>query len=419
MSRSKSVLIVGGGIIGLCTAYYAIRRGHRVTILERGEPGHDSCAIGSAGMIVPSHFVPLAAPGMVGLGIRMMWNPESPFYIRPRLNFELANWGFKFCRAATRSHVERSAPLLRDLSLASRRCFEELDSALGGELGLVKRGLLMLCRSEHSLREETEAAHKARSLGIPAQILTPVETAELEPGIRMNILGSVYYPQDCHLHPQRLLASLTRAIENHGARLLCSTEVIGWSVRNGRIQAVKTRQGEISADEYVLAGGSWSPQIARGLGIRLPMQAGKGYSFTLPDPKSIPGICAILTEARVAVTPLETGLRFGGTMEIAGLDLSINQRRVNGIIKSIPTYFPDFNPDDFTNLPVWCGLRPCSPDGLPYLGRVASYQNLSLATGHAMMGLSLGPITGKLMTEILSDEKPAIDLSLLNPNRYR
>src|SRR4051794_40286062 len=186
---TKSILIVGGGVIGLSTAYYCLQRGHRVTIVERGAPDHNCCCQGNAGMIVPSHFVPLAAPGMVSLGLRMMWNPESPFYIRPRFNSELLSWAWKFCRAANLAHVERAAPLLCDLSLASRRCFEELEPLFGNELGLVKKGLLMLCKDERTLAEEAHGAEKAHALGIPAEVLTPEQTAQVEPGIRMDVAG--------------------------------------------------------------------------------------------------------------------------------------------------------------------------------------------------------------------------------------
>jgi D-amino-acid dehydrogenase len=168
----------------------------------------------------------------------------------------------------------------------------------------------------------------------------------------------------------------------------------------------------------VIAGGAWTPELTRTLGVRVLMQAGKGYSLTLPAPRQLPEVCSILTEARVAVTPMGDSLRFAGTMEITGLDTSVNPRRVRGIVQSVPHYFPAFRPEDFRDVPVWRGLRPCSPDGLPYLGRFAAFSNLSLASGHAMMGLSLGPVTGKLMAELLSDEPPSLDLVLLRPDRY-
>ncbi len=418
MSKSKSVLIVGGGVIGLCTAYYAMQRGHRITLVERGAPDHDGCSLGNAGMIVPSHFTPLAAPGMVAYGLRVMWNPESPFYVRPRLSLDLMRWGWQFWRAANAAHVARSAPLLRDLNLESRRCYEELALRSDNAFGLVQKGLLMLCKTERTLHEEAELVEKASQLGLRAEVLNARQTAERDPGVTMDVAGSVYFAQDCHLTPQKFVAELTRALEEGGATFHWSTEVTGWRVGAGRIEAVQTTKGELTADEYVLAGGAWSPPLVRGLHLNLPMQAGKGYSITLPEPRQQPELCSIFTEARVAVTPMGNTLRFGGTMEITGLDESINPARVNGILKSIPNYFPAFSAEEFRDLPVWRGLRPCSPDGLPYIGRFGRYANLSAATGHAMMGLSLGPITGKLMSELLSDEKPSLVLQALSPDRY-
>jgi len=415
---ARHLLIAGGGVIGLCTAYYAIHKGLRVTIVERGAPDHDSCSLGNAGMVVPSHFAPLAAPGAMALALKWMWNPESPFSVRPRLSGDLLDWGWKFMRAANAAHVARSAPLLRDLHLASRACFEQLSARYGNEFGLVRKGLLMLCRTQHALDEEAATAEQARRLGIPAEVLDPGQTAALDPGVRMDIVGSVHFPKDCHFSPQRFMNCLTRESAQAGVEFAWNTEVIGWHTRGTRIEAIRTDQGDISADEYVLACGSWTSVAARELQCRLPMQAGKGYSLTLVQPRRIPTLCSICTEARVAVTPMGSSLRFGGTMEITGLDESINMSRVRGIIKVIPQYFPDFSPDDFDAIPPWRGLRPCSPDGMPYVGRTGRYVNLIVATGHAMMGMSLGPITGKLAAETATGEPPSIDISQLNPDRY-
>jgi D-amino-acid dehydrogenase len=330
----------------------------------------------------------------------------------------LLSWGWKFWRAANAAHVQRAAPLLRDLHLASRACFEELAAGTGPDFGLATRGLLMLCESPHALEEEAQTAARARQLGLPAEVLDAPQTARLEPGVRMNIAGAVFFPKDCHLNPERFLAALTAQLTRSNAKFEWNAEVTGWRTRDQRIDAVRTARGEFQADEYVLCGGATSSALARRLGLSLPMQAGKGYSLTLSQPRQSPSLCCILAEARVAVTPLDTGLRFGGTMEIAGDDDRINPVRVRGIIQSIPRYFPNFTADDFRDVPVWRGLRPCSPDGLPYLGRTARYENLLIATGHAMMGLSLGPITGRLMAEMLSGETPSLDLSLLSPDRY-
>jgi len=416
----RRLLIIGGGIIGLATAHYCNRRGWAVTVVERRGAQRDGCSFQNAGMIVPSHFIPLAAPGMVALGLKWMGNPESPFYIQPRASLELLDWLWKFWRAATPQRVARAAPLLRDLSFASRALYEELAAATDNDFGLVQKGLLMLCRTPHGLAEEAKTAAQAVALGIPARVLDARQTAELDPNVRMSIAGSVYYPKDCHLQPDRLLAGLQSRLTAAGVQFLWDSEVTGW--RTGpdrRIHTVRLADGrELVAEEYVLCGGSWSPGLVRDLGLKLPLQAGKGYSLTLPRPRQLPQICAIFTEARMAVTPLNGALRFGGTLEISGLNETINPARVRGIINAVPGYYPDFAPADFDGLQPWRGLRPCSPDGLPYLGRTAKYANLTLATGHAMMGMSLGPVTGSLVAEIISGVPPRIDLSLLSPDRH-
>ncbi len=417
---SQRVLIVGGGVVGLSTAYYGARRGFAVTVVERKPEERDGCSLVNAGMVVPSHFVPLAAPGAVALALKWMWNPASPFYLKPRLDADLLRWGFRFWRAANAGHVHQAAPLLRDLQLASRACYEEFAALPGVNFGLVKKGLLMLCREPHALEEETKTAEQARALGIPAEVLDAQQTAALDPGARMDIAGAVYYPKDCHLTPQRFMAALQSQIGQLGGKFVWGSEALDWSIENQcRVRAIKiSGGGEIEADEFVLCGGSWSPQLAQRLNLNIPIQAGKGYSLTLPLPRRLPQLCSILTEARVAVTPMDGTLRVAGTMEIAGLNEAINPARVRGIIHSFCRYFPEFRPEDFDGLAPASGLRPCSPDGLPYVGRTQKFENLSLATGHAMMGLSLGPVTGRLMAEILSGEKTATDIALLSPDRY-
>ena len=408
----KRVIIIGAGVIGLCSAYYATRKGHKVTVVDARPADYEGCSFGNAGMVVPSHFVPLAAPGMVALGLKWMWNPESPLYIKPSLNPALLSWGYKFWRAATPEHVRRSAPLLRDLSFASRELFEELSRE--DDFGLVQRGLLMLCKTEHALEEESKNAERARALGVPAETLSAKKTAELDPGARLDIAGSVFFPKDCHLSPNRFMTQIRQRLQNLGVEFQWGTKVYNFAHEGSEIRSA----GDFEGEEFVIAGGSWSPELANNLGLSIPMQAGKGYSLTLPRPRQLPQICHILCEARVAVTPMGPNLRFGGTMEIAGLNENINSVRVQGIIKSAGNYYPEFTPEDFAAIKPWCGLRPCSPDGLPYIGRARQYKNLTIATGHAMMGLSLGPITGQLVSEILSEEKPSHDLMLLNPNRY-
>jgi D-amino-acid dehydrogenase len=418
MANSPHVVICGAGVIGLCSAYYLRQRGFAVTIVDRHAADRDGCSFGNAGMIVPSHFVPLAAPGMVALGLKWMFNPKSPFYVRPRLSTELVGWGLRFMQACNAGHVERAAPLLRDLNLASRERYVQLAATLPDDFGLVPRGLLMLCREARTLDHEAEFATRARTLGVPAEVCSPARAAELDPGVRMSIAGAIYFPQDAHLSPARFVAALTRALVAAGVNFRWQTEITGWHTAGARIAAARTPAGDLPADEFVLAGGAWSPAMVRGLRVSLPMQAGKGYSLTLPRPRQLPELCSIFTEARVAVTPMGSTLRIGGTMEVVGLDESIQRNRVEGIIEAVPGYFPDFTPDDFRDVPAWRGLRPCSPDGLPYLGRFGAYRNLVAATGHAMMGLSLAPITGQLVGEIIAGEPPSHPLAQLSPDRY-
>lgn len=414
----KNVVIIGGGVIGLSTAYYCAKRGHRVTLIDRNPEQRDGCSFGNAGMVVPSHFVPLAAPGAVSTAFKWMFNPESPLYIKPRLDWDLMSWGWKFMRAANARHVERSAPLIRDLSFASRACFEELESLPNNDFGLVKKGLVMLCKTQHGLDDEAKYAAQANALGVPAEVLDAKALAKLDPTVTMDVAGGVYFPKDCHLSPNRFMAGLKRQCETLGVKFSWEDKVRWLWCEEKEVAFIRTTKGEHHFDELVLSGGSWTPYLAEVLGLKLPMQAGKGYSLTMAKPRELPQLCSIFTEARVAVTPMGDTLRFGGTMEIAGLNEDINPVRVQGIIKAVPMYFPKFTPDDFANIQPWRGLRPCSPDGMPYLGRTAKFTNLTIATGHAMMGLSLGPITGKLVSEIISGEKPSLDLTLLNPDRY-
>lgn len=417
---SRRIVIVGGGVIGLCAAFYSAQRGFKVTVVERQPAQRDGCSFGNAGMVVPSHFVPLAAPGAVALALKWMWNPSSPFYLQPRLDRELIDWSFKFWRAANAGHVRRAGPLLRDLALASRALFEELSQLPLPDFGLVKKGLLMLCLEQHTLEEEAKTAEQARALGIPAEILDAKGTAALDPGASLKIAGAVYFPKDCHLTPGLFMAALQAQLERLEVEFLWNEEVVEWKIESGRrIRAVLLGDGRaIEADEFALCGGVWSTGAARMLGLNIPIQAGKGYSLTLTEPRQLPQLCSILTEARVAVTPMGKTLRVGGTMEIAGLNHELNHLRVRGVVDSFCRYFPAFSAADFAGIQPWCGLRPCSPDGLPYVGRTAKFLNLSIAAGHSMMGLTLGPVTGKLISEIISAEKPSLDIAQLSPERY-
>lgn len=417
VNTRKNIVIVGGGIIGLSTAYAALHEGSQVTVVDRISNSGDNCSLGNAGMIVPSHFIPLAAPGSFGNAIKWMMDPESPFQVKPRMSWDLMKWGLRFFLASTETQVGQAAPLLRDLSFASRDLYLQWSDS-GIDCSLAKKGLLMLCKSEVAMVEESEIAHRARDLGIPAKTLNATETYALDPNVTMNIAGSVYYPKDCHLDPSQLLSSLKAKIIALGGKIQHDCLVTGWKTKNQSIIALETKHGEIEADEFVLSGGVWSEGLVKMLKLQLPLQPGKGYSLTLPNPIELPNVCSILCEAKVAVTPIGSGLRFGGTMQIGELNQSIDPRRVNGILKSIPCYMPRFRVQHFEGIQPWCGLRPVSPDGLPYIGRTNAWKNLTIAAGHAMMGISLGPITGELVNHVLHGRSTKINIERLSPDRY-
>jgi D-amino-acid dehydrogenase len=424
--------IIGSGVIGLFSAYYLSKQGYEVTIIERSN-GDDGCSTGNAGMIVPSHFIPLAVPGMIEKGIKWMFNSESPFYVKPRLNLDLLSWGLKFYQAANKKQVERAMPALRDISLLSKALYQDLAKTPDLDFAFEEKGLMMLCKTEHHFDEEIEVAQQANELGLKTKILSTKELHEFEPEVKPDVAGAIFYEGDAHLYPNQLVKNLKKHLENIGVKFYYNTEVTGFELEKNEIKKINIRQivgnliqnrtanlSELNTENIVIATGSWSPLLADMLNIGLPMQAGKGYSVTYEQNQGKKlNIPSILLEARVAITPMSDNLiRFGGTMEIGGLNDQINMNRVRGIIKAVPNYFPDYQIDIPQKEQIWHGLRPCSPDGLPYIGRTNKYKNLIIASGHAMMGLSLAPATGKLVQEIIDNQKNSIEIDLYKPERY-
>jgi len=414
--KKDQVVIVGGGVIGLCSAYYALKRGFSVTVIEREAAGGDNGSIGNAGMIVPSHFTPLAAPGMISKGLRWMSNPESPFYVRPRVNLDLMRWGWLFYRHSTERHVAASRELLRDLNFESRRLFAELSDE--GNYGLAMRGLLMLCKTAKGLHEEAEVSKAANEIGLKAQVIDAATAAKLDPSVTMDIAGAVYFPEDCHLDPARFMAAMRQRVSDLGGVFESGVEIEGIETRNGEVVIVSGNGRKFEGKQFVLAGGSWTPALLALVGVKLPLQAGKGCSLTLPAPPELPQLCSIFAEAKVAITPMGNSLRFGGTMGASGLDLSINPARVRGIAKSVHAYFPKFSECDFEGVKPWAGLRPVSPDGIPYLGKVRGVSNLIAASGHAMMGLSLAPVSGRLVADLLAGDPPFRPIDAMDVGRF-
>lgn len=414
MSR---VVIVGGGIIGLFTAYYMSEEGFEVSILDKGDLS-DGCSIGNAGMIVPSHIVPLASPGIIGKGLKWMLSSTSPFYIHPRLDRRLIQWCLLFYKAATKKHVAYSIPYLKNISLLSKSLYLNLaDEHNTEDLGLEEKGLLMLHKTEKVARDEIEFAHLAREHGLETEILSGHDVQALEPDLQMDVLGGIYFPGDAHLNPAKLNSFLVRYLEKKGVKIVRNVEVLDFAFSGRSVNRVVTSKGDYPADYLTVCAGSWSSLLAKKLRLNLPLLGGKGYSF-LADNKPAIRHPAILTEGKVAVTPFGDKVRFGGTMEITSTNGKINMQRVKGIHESIRRYYGDFECPYPEEQKVWSGLRPCSPDGLPYIGFTERWNNVLFGTGHSMMGISLGPATGKILTEQILNRKAEVLVDAFSPDRY-
>jgi D-amino-acid dehydrogenase len=410
-------VVIGGGIIGLSSAYYLQKSGWEVTILDKTDLS-DSCSYGNLGMIVPSHFVPLAAPGMISQGFRWMLNSKSPFYVKPALSPNLISWGLKFIKSATPRNVENAASFLLNLNLYSKRLYEEWQKEPGFDFALENKGILMYYKTEKVAEEEVHLAEKARSMGLDAVPLNKEEVQALEPETELDILGAVHYRCDSHLYPNKLIPQLLKHLKSAGVNIQGSNAVKQIITEKGKIKKVVAEKGEYEADVVVMAGGSWLPQLAKMAQLPIPLMPGKGYSFTYDQPQKKLNVPAILCEARVAITPMNGHMRYGGTMEIAPVNNKINLNRVEGIVESIPKYFPGIKLEVPQEKDIWFGFRPCSPDGLPYMGRTTKLNNLIIAGGHAMMGLSLGPATGKIVADLANGQKPEVEISAFNPERF-
>lgn len=412
------VHIIGGGIIGLSAAWYLRKEGFEVTVIE-AQDLQEGTSHGNAGMIVPSHFIPLAAPGVIAKGIKWMFSRKSPFYIKPRLSLELVEWLWTFYRSCSHDHVERAMPVLRDYNLWSRQLYSELASHPDFSFCFEQKGILMLFKDAKTEAEEFELADQAAELGLEAQKLSAAATQALEPGLRLDIRGSVYFPGDAHLYPNLLIRQLTAALQSQGVEFLTGAEVTRFDALNGKISRLQLSTGQVvPVERVVLAAGSWSAGLMKKLGLKLLLQDGKGYSVTLSSPEKRPGIPALLSEAKVAVTPMGDDLRIGGTLEISNFSPQVDRLRFQGIMESLPRYYPELHPGVQDLSTVWHGYRPCSPDGLPYMGFSQKYDNLLVATGHAMMGLSLGPATGRMVADLMIGKQPEVKLDLFDPARF-
>ena len=411
----KKVVVIGGGVVGLCSAYYLSQEGHEVTIVDKGALNSGASHV-NAGYLTPSHIIPMAAPGMALKGFKWMFKPSSPFYIKPRLDKELIRWGIQFIKSCTPSHVQRSISTILEINLLSKELFLEMQKSQHFNFHLETKGLLMAFKTSHAEKEEAEVVAQAKDLGLKIDQLSPEEVLKKQPGTSMDIAGAFWYESDAHSTPELFMQNLITLLTESGVNFVLEQEVTNFKLKNSKIQSVVTTRQDLKADEVVVASGAWSELLLKQFEIQLSVQAGKGYRLNLNKPTGI-SLPAILLEAKVAVTPMQGFTRFGGTMELSGINHKINSKRVTAIARAAKDYYPQvlIPQEELAN--VKCGLRPLSPDGLPFIGRHSKCNNLVLATGHSMMGWSLGPATGKLVTELISNQNTTISIDRFTPER--
>lgn len=412
---SKNVVVIGGGIMGLSSAYYLQKEGHNVTVIDQSNMDAGASYV-NAGYLSPSHLIPLSAPGVMKKGLKWMFNPARPLYIKPRLDLDFLRWSWAFNKSCNQKHVEKAAPVIRDISVLSQELMTDIKKGDGFTFHYDKKGLFMLCQTEKMLEEEVRIAEYAKELGLVAKEVNKEEIKQMEPNTKINAIGAAYFECDHHSTPREFMTELKTHLTNSGVKIFNNEKVEDIEVKKGKIDSVKTEKQIFNIDEVVMAAGSWTGLLTKNLGIKILLQAGKGYRINTENETGIT-IPAILAEAKAAVTPMNGFTRFAGTMEIAGINHNINKVRVDAIAEAATQYYPEIKLTQVEKEKAACGLRPVSPDGLPYIGRSQKCSNLTVATGHAMMGWSMSTATGKLVSEIISEQKLSLDINPFNPDR--
>lgn len=414
----KHVIVIGGGIVGLSSAYYLQQSGHSVTVIDKSD-FTDNCSYGNAGYVCPSHFIPLAAPGMVRKGLKWMFNPQSPFYIQPSLNRSLIDWGLKFARSANARHVRSSAIPLRDIALLSQEEYKKWAGTPGFDFAYEHKGLLEIFQTRAMAEHAEHIVQQAGSLGLEASLLDAAALQQLEPDTTINAIGAILFKCDAHLYPNKLMQGLLSQLKQHGVKLVSGTTVTGFEKNGASIKRVLTPDAYFDTHMVVIATGAWSREMAAMVNTKIPLMPGRGYSVTLENAPYRLHHPAVLAEGRVAITPMDGNkIRFGGTMEIVPVHTPPRYQRVQGILNAVKRFFPEFDIPMPAPEKLWYGYRPCSADGLPYIGKIKRYNNVVIATGHSMLGLSLGAGTGKLVSEVINGEKSSISLAPFAVERF-
>lgn len=414
MLEATDVIIVGGGVIGICIAYYLAKRGAGVFLIEKDQIGW-GCSYGNAGLITPSHSLPLPAPGAIKEVCKWMLQEDSPLLLRARLDWGLFTWLIRFAAKCRQESLNRTIPILRELSLASLELFKDLIAIEDLSFQYEQRGILSVYTTEKGFEKGRLESEMLRMQGFEPKILDGNQARKLEPTLRKCVIGGIYYAGDAHGDCYQFTSKMCRVIQSLGAKVWENTQVTRIVPKEDNIH-VFTKEATFCGKFLVLATGSWTPEIIGPLRVRIPIQPGKGYSLSSSAVVASPKIPVMNAARRVVITPFGDRLRFAGTMEFAGMDFTLNERRVNTLLHAgMEIMDVDVS---LCNSERWCGLRPCTPDGLPVVGRIPHHPQIFIATGHAMLGYTLGPVTGKLVSEMISGSRTSIDTSALRIDRF-
>jgi D-amino-acid dehydrogenase len=405
-------MIIGGGVIGTACAYYLSRSAWQVTVIEQSTFGSGS-SHGNCGLVCPSHILPLAEPGMVSKAVSSLFQKNSPFSIKFRLDPALWSWMIHFAMRCNRHDMLDAGRGIQPLLDSSLQLYRELIQNESLDCEWETKGLLFAYKSDEQMdayastdRLLTDQFH------CRAQRLDGEAAATLEPALKPGLAGGWYYHDDAHLRPDKLMRSWRKALESAGVTIRENCAFRGFRRQDGRAAAIDTAQGGLTADAFVIAAGAWTPLLNDQLGCRVPIQPGKGYSLTMPRPSVCPKIPLIFPETRVAVTPFQSGFRLGSTMQFAGYDTTLNPNRLQLLTDGASPYLREPLCEPIEE--KWYGWRPMTWDSLPIIDRSPAMDNVLIAAGHNMLGLSMAPATGKLVSELLSGQAPFLD-----PKPYR
>lgn len=410
------VVVVGGGVIGLACADALVERGAEVVLVERDECGKAASA-GNAGWVTRGLSAPLAAPGVTWQTLRWMLRPDSPFLLRPRADPGFLRWCWEFWRNCAAERYEAGAKALVALNRQTPALYAKLaDRGIAYEEH--RTGLLLAARTKRAVEEYATAFQGLAKLGYEEEIehLDGPSIRAMEPALSPDVVGGLYVRSDWHLRPETLTQALTESLRARGARIVEGTaaEALtrvngGWTVRGSEHQ-------EFSGDAVVIAGGAWTATLLREHGIRVPLEAAKGYSVTADGVGTAPSRALYLMETKVGFTPFAKAMRLAGTLELAGLDLSLTQRRVAPLLAAAAGYLRDWRP----RMPfaVWTGFRPLAPDGLPIVGPVPGLDGAYVATGHGMLGITLAPATAAGVAALVVDGRTPEELAPLALSRF-